>query len=394
MKKLFLVLAMVGLAFASCEPSGNEPNNGGNGENNGSTENVLGAAEFNISVENIGETSAVLKVSPKQEGRSFYWNVKPESALKEFATTKAYMEDWFAYLGEAIASGNYQWSDLLDSTAVEFEHTNLNPGTKYVLWAFGIDANGNLTSADLSYVVFETKASTFDPTSWYGYWNVTAPKHVSIGEDPFSGASVTEFVDTELEKVIAITDASEDFGAGYVYVWGWDGIFEMELPALGLISGNKIKMANETVLFTENDDTYGPLDYTWNGISFLEGYGDWYTIGGNYDCYTITNTGAGAASVTAYQGQLTDGSAFMTDYYCMQAVITTGQYAGYSLSFSRTDGQAALYLSGDSMTAAFLAPLEEVAAHKLNANKKFGVAHKMATPRAAAKFSSAVNFAK
>ena len=381
---------MVGLAFASCEPSGNEPNNGGNGENNGSTENVLGAAEFNISVENIGETSAVLKVSPKQEGRSFYWNVKPESALKEFATTKAYMEDWFAYLGEAIASGNYQWSDLLDSTAVEFEHTNLNPGTKYVLWAFGIDANGNLTSADLSYVVFETKASTFDPTSWYGYWNVTAPKHVSIGEDPFSGAPVTEFVDTELEKVIAITDASEDFGAGYVYVWGWDGVFEMELPALGLISGNKIKMANDTVLFTENDDTYGPLDYTWNGISYLEGYGDWYTIGGGYDCYTITNTGTGAASVTAYKGQLTDGSAFMTDYYTLKAVITTGEYAGYSLSFSRTDGQPALYLSGETMTAEFLAPLEEVAAHKLNANKKFGIAHKNATPRAAAKMFSSI----
>ena len=394
MKKLFLVLAMVGLAFASCEPSGNEPNNGGNGENNGSTENVLGAAEFNISVENIGETSAVLKVSPKQEGRSFYWNVKPESALKEFATTKAYMEDWFAYLGEAIASGNYQWSDLLDSTAVEFEHTNLNPGTKYVLWAFGIDANGNLTSADLSYVVFETKASTFDPTSWYGYWNVTAPKHVSIGEDPFSGASVTEFVDTELEKVVAITDASEDFGAGYVYVWGWDGVFETELPALGLISGNKIKMANDTVLFTEDDPDYGPLDYTWGGISFLEGYGDWYTIGGSYDCYTITNTGSGAATVTAYKGQLTDGSAFMTDYYTLKAVITTGQYEGYSLSFSRTDGQPALYLSGESMTAAFLAPLEEVAAQKLNANKKFKVAHKNATPRAAAKFSSAVNFVK
>ena len=385
---------MVGLAFASCEPSGNEPNNGGNGENNGGTENVLGAAEFNISVENIGEGSAVLKIAPKQEGRSFYWNVKPESALKEFATTKAYMEDWFAYLGELVASGNYQWSDLLDSTAVEFEHPNLNPGTKYVLWAFGIDANGNLTSADLSYVVFETKASTFDPTSWYGYWNVTAAKHVSIGDDPFTGDPVTEFVDEELSKVVAISDASEDFGAGYVYVWGWDGIFEMELPALGLISGNKIKMANDTVLFTENDDTYGPLDYTWGGISYLESYGDWYSIGGNYDCYTITNTGAGAASVTAYQGQLTDKTPFMTDYYAMKAVITTGQYAGYSLSFSRTDGQAALYLSGESMTAEFLAPLEGVAAHKLNANKKFGVAHKMATPRAAAQFSSAVSLAK
>ena len=393
MKKLFLVLAMVGLAFASCEPGGNEPNNGGHGENNGGE--VLGAAEFNISVSDVNETGATVKIAPKQEGRTFYWNIASEASLKEFATTKAYMEDYYDYLKtEAIDTGYYQWSDLLDSKAVEYTSTKLNPATKYVVWAFGIDVNGNLTSADLSYVVFETPASTFDPTSWYGYWNVTAPKHVSIGDDPFTGASVTEFVDTELEKVVAITDASEDFGAGYVYVWGWDGVFETELPALGLISGNKIKMANDTVLFTEDDPDYGPLDYTWGGISFLEGYGDWYTIGGSYDCYTITNTGSGAATVTAYKGQLTDGSAFMTDYYCMKAVITTGQYAGYSLSFSRTDGQPALYLSGESMTAAFLAPLEEVAAQKLNANKKFKVAHKNATPRAAAKFSSAVNFVK
>ena len=80
----------------------------------------------------------------------------------------------------------------------------------------------------------------------------------------------------------------------------------------------------------------------------------------------------------------------MTDYYAMAAVITTGQYAGYSLSFSRTDGQPALYLSGDSMTAEFLAPLEEVAAQKLNANKKFKVAHKNATPRAVAKMFSSI----
>ena len=87
---------------------------------------------------------------------------------------------------------------------------------------------------------------------------------------------------------------------------------------------------------------------------------------------------------------MTDGSAFMTDYYTLKAVITTGEYAGYSLSFSRTDGQPALYLSGETMTAEFLAPLEGVAAHKLNANKKFGIAHKNATPRAAAKMFSSI----
>lgn len=390
MKKVFLLLAMVGLAFASCEPN-NEPNNGGNGGNGGE---ILGAGEFELALLNIGETTATVKITPKQEGRTYYWGISKEEALKEFATTAAYMEDYYAYLKSYVDSGNYTWADFLDKDVVEYTTEKVNPSTKYVLWAFGIDEVGNLTSSDLTYVTFETKASTFDQASWYGYWNVTAPKCVSIGEDPFSGEPVTEFVEEETSKVIAIVDASADLGAGYVYVYGWDGVFEMELPAVGVLSGNKIKLANEVVLFTEDDDTYGPLDYTWGGMSFLESYGDWYTIGGSYDCYTITNTASGAASVTAYQGQLTDGSPFMTDYYCMKAVITTGQYEGYSLSFSRADGQPAIYLSGETMTAEYLAPLEEVAAQKLNANKKFKAAHKMATPRAAAKFSSAVSFVK
>ena len=388
MKKLFLLLAMVGLAFASCEPVG--PNTGGNGGNGGGED--TGAGEFVISADNIGESSVTVHIAPKQEGRTFYWNIVPESKIKEFATTKAYMEDYYDYLKtEAIDTGYYTWDQLLDNAPVDYEYTKCNPATKYVVWAFGIDVNGNLTSADLSYVTFETKASTFGPTTWYGYWNVTAPKHVSDGTDPFTNEPVTELVDEELSKVVAIVDASADLGEGYVLVYGWDGVFEMELPAVGVVSGNKIKLANEVVLFTEDDPDYGTLAYTWCGISDLNAtHGGWYQIGGSYDCYTFTNTGSGTASVTAYQGQLTDGTPFMTDYYCMQAVITTGQYAGYSLSFSRTDGQAALYLSGESMTAEFLAPLEEVAAQKLNANKKFKAVHKMATPKAAAKMFSSI----
>ena len=376
---------MVGLAFASCEPN-DGPNNGGNEGNE-----VLGAGEFELVVSNIGETTATVKITPKQEGRTYYWGIHAEADVKEFATTAAFMEDWYAYMKEAVDAGNYTWADLLDKDVVEYTTEKVNPSTKYILWAFGIDVNGNLTSADLTYIGFETKASTFNPASWYGYWNVTASKHVSIGSDPFSGAPVTELVEEETSKIIAIVDASADLGAGYVYVYGWDGVFEMQLPAVGVLAGNKIQMNNEVVLFTEDDPDYGPLDYTWCGMSDLTAtHGDWYTIGGDYPCYTITNTAEGAASVEAYQGQLTDGTPFMTDYYCMQAVITTGQYEGYSLSFNRTDGQPALYLSGETMAAEWVAPIEEVAAQKLNANKKFKAVHKMATPKAAAKMFSSI----
>ena len=86
----------------------------------------------------------------------------------------------------------------------------------------------------------------------------------------------------------------------------------------------------------------------------------------------------------------------MTDYYAFAFIIASGQYEGMPLgNLVRKDGQPSLYLSGAEMTAEFLAPLEEVAAMKLNANKKFKAYTKMATPMAAAqKFSAAVEFAK
>ena len=258
----------------------------------------------------------------------------------------------------------------------------------YVLYAFGVDAAGNLTSTDLSYVVFETKKSSFDTTSWYGYWNVTSPMHLSIT------STSLEVMNQPLDKVIAITDASADFGEGYVYVWGWDGVFDLEMPAVGLISSNTIKLMNDIVIGTENNDQYGPLDYTWKGNSFIESYGDWYMIGGNYSCYTLTmGTDGKSASVKAYQGQLTNGAEFMTDYYCLAAVITTGQYEGYSLSFSRNDGQPALYLSGAEMAASYLAPIDTASVKKFNANKKFKAYTMMATPKAVAHYSAAVKFA-
>ena len=316
--------------------------------------------------------------------------------MNEFATSKAYMEDYHAYLSEVVEAGQAVWAEILDSAAVEYETKKLNPSTKYILWAFGIDANGNLTSPDLTYVKYETPKSNFDPASWYGYWQFSSEKHVSVGEDPFSGYLVSEIVDQPLDKVLAIVDASADFAEGYVYVYGWDGCFDLEMPAVGLVSSNSIKLMNDTVLFTEDDATYGPLDYTWQGTSYLESYGDWYPIGGDYPCYTLSmDVATKTATGVAYQGQLTDGSPFMTDYYSLAAVITTGEYEGYSLGFTRNDGQPATYLSGANLTGEWVAPLEEVAAKKLNANKKFKAYTKMATPKAAAqKFSAAVEFAK
>ena len=382
---------MVGLAFASCEPVG--PNTGGNGGNNNGGDEPAGAGEFELVVSNIGETSATVKITPKQEGRTYYWGIHAEVDVKEFATTAAFMQDWYATMKKAVDGGYYTWEELLENDVVEYTTNKVNPSTKYVLWAFGIDLNGNLTSADLSYVVFETKASTFDATQWYGYWELTSPKQFQVGIDPMSGADVEEIVDESLTTTIVIVPGDEYVNEGEVYIYGLDGWFGFEVPAVGTLSGNSIKLINGYVIYSDEHPSYGPIDYTWNGFSYLESYGAFYSIGGNYAPYTFTMAEDQSVKVTAYQGELTDGTPFQTDFYNVSVVIREGEYAGYSLGWNYDEIYSSP--SGAEMSAKFLAPLEEVAAQKLNANKKFKVAHKMATPKAVAqKFSSAVRFAK
>ena len=384
MKKVFLLLAMVGLAFASCEPNGGKPT-GGN------EDSILGAGEFEISVSNVGENSADLKITPKQEGRTFYWNIATDAELAEFATTAAFMEDYYNYLASAVEEGVSTWDKILDAAPVEYTTQKLDPNTKYNLFAFGIDVNGNLTSADITYVKFQTKESTFDVSKWYGYWEVTSPKQVQIGNDPMTGQPIEEIVDESYTTILAVVPG-DDLKEGEAYVYGFDGIFGLEMPAVGSFSSNSLKMINEYLLFEEETD-YGPCAYSWNGHSFIESFGAFYVITGNYAPYTFTMAADGSTKVTAYQGQISTGDVFTTDFYRLDNVITSGENEGASFIYTREDGLPAVYLNGAEMTATYLGALEEATAHKLS--KKAKAVNKMATPRAAAKkFSSAVKFAK
>ena len=101
----------------------------------------------------------------------------------------------------------------------------------------------------------------------------------------------------------------------------------------------------------------------------------------------------GSVSVDAYQGQLQGGGGFATDMYRVVGVILEGEYAGYSLSYSRTDGEPALFLTGLTMTGAKSADNGAIAPAKLS-KKNIKVMHKMSTPRAAAKQFSAARFVK
>lgn len=391
MKKVFLLLSVIGLAFASCSP------NGGNQGGNGDDTEVLGAGEFTIAVTDIQSSSAHIKVAAKEATRTFYAAVLPTADFEEYDSSADLMADFYAQMREAVEAGDYVWvgeqGALLDTGVAEWTTKSVVPSTEYTVFAFGIDANGNLTSTDLTYAKFTTLKSTFDPTAWYGNWDITSQKHISEAVDPFENKLVVTLVDEPLTKTLAFEDATEALSEpGYVLVWGIDGVFEDTLPAVGAIVDNKIEMLNDFAV-AEDESSYGPTALTWKGLSYLESYNDYVGIGGEYAPYTFTMATDGSVSVDAYQGQLQGGGGFTTDMYRALGIILEGEYAGYSLTYSRNDYEPALFLTGLTMTGVKSADNGAIAPAKLS-KKNIKVVHKMAQPVVAAKQFSAARFVK
>jgi len=349
--------------------------------------------EFNLSVSNITKNSADVKISAKEADRTFYWDYIGESQFNEFGTSKEFMEAYLAYMGEVIAANNLTWGDVLSTGADAYTIEKLKPGTSYVLWAVGVDANGNVTSSDITYASFTTEASTFDQTQWLGSWNVTASKHISIAIDPFdtseNPAPVTTVVDEPLTKTITIEDATEDMEEpGYVWIYGLDELWVFEdgstLPALGYLVDNTIEILNFTMVAQYNETiVLGWCATYWNGQMYMP-------VGGDFPAYTLVMAEDGSVTMTAASGTLTDETPFTNELFR----IFGFDDEGYFYTFSSEDDL--YYLSGETMVvekAAAPAPAPAKLSAK-SVKKNFRAVHKMAHPAVAAKTFTAARFVK
>ena len=378
MKKLFLLLAMVGLAAASCTPTGNKP--GGEGE---------GAAnEFAITVSEITATSAHIKVEAKEATRTFYANMMPKAAFAEYESPAALMNDYYAQLKEAVKAGQYTWEGLLDTGKGEWTTTKVVPSNEYVVFAFGVDVQGNLTSADLSYKSFKTLESTFDTASWSGFWTVTSPKSYVQQTNILTKEYEEAWTDDELTRDIEIVDAAEMGLPGYALVFGWDGKFLMDGFAVGIYNDNKIELLNNEIVYEVTEGPNAGMVYQWLALSDIPAM-DYYgtLVGGEYPAYIFAMDTEGKVTIEPYVGQITTGDPFSVCSFTIYPVIGEDIYVwNYE--------EPAYTFSGQGITAVkSSAPAPAPA--KLSAKKDIKVMHKMANQKfVAKKFSAAVNFAK
>ncbi len=373
MKKVFLLLAAVGLAFASCTPDGGGKKTGNEG-----------AGEFTIEVSEVTPTSAHIKVTAKEATRSFYANVMSKA---DFATFN--INDHFAQLVEAVESGQYTWEQLLSVGTEEWNTSRVTPDKEFVAYAYGVDANGNLTSTAASYKSFKTPASTFDTAQWAGWWEVTSPKTYVQQTNPLTEDYEEAWTDDELIRPIQIVDGATEHESleGYAIVYGWDGNFLYDGPAIGVYNDNKIELLNNEIVY---EDAEQGLVYQWLALSDIPAMDGQYLVGGEYPPYTFAMDASGAVTINAYKGQITTGDEFVVCAFTIYPVIGEDIYVwNYT--------EPAYTFSGEVMTATPTTAPEDagVAPAKLSKNNKVKVMHKMANQKyVAKKFSSIFNFAK
>lgn len=395
MKKVFLFLSMVGLAFASCTTP-DEGKTGGAG----------GAGEFEFEVTNIGEQYALVTVTAKEEGRTFHCNYDTKGAILSKGGTKAYLDAYYKDLKEAIDNGIVSLGTVLSVGSLEEGYmSDLKPNTTYYVWAFGIDMDGTLTSSDLSYHEFKTLPSTFDTTRWLGEWTLTPSKilvEMGISE---TQQWVQQFVPNQENSTYTLTitdsadfDPSWELPAGYAVITGWDANYP-DYPMIGEYVANTLEFANDVVVDADPESgavlLWTPLaTNTTDDTDILPVGGlDWVIP------YVFTMGEDGTISVEGFTDLATDTAQYIVEAY--QLLILMDEYYYSTIK----DPDVEIYHPGGNTMTAVKAVAEDngdagVAPAKLsvkknNSKKNFRIMHKYANAKSAAfHFSSAIKFSK
>ncbi len=350
-----------------------------------------GQSEFSFEIYNISENGASVLVAPTDETRTYYWSVTKATNLSAVGggTTKEYMQYVYEYLLSQTYNG-LSWAEILDSGVLTWDFKELAPDTEYAVYAFGVDANGNLTSTDLSYQTFTTLKSTFDTSVWAGTWNVTSPK-VYVQQTNANTENYEEFfldVDGGYTSPIEIVDGAQYEMPGYCIVYGWDGYFGMEGPAIGVYSGNKIELVNEEIVY---EDAEQGVVYQWLAMSAIPamGYDSGAIVGGEYPPYTFKMDAEGNVTIEAYVGELTTGATFNVLNFNIWPIVGEEFYVW-------TYEEPVYTFSGDIMTATKVSSGSRALASKsMTSKKNLRIMHKYANAKVVAKeFSAAVKFAK
>ena len=337
MKKLFFVLAAMGL-FAACTPDngGNNGGNGGNTDNPGGGDTPTTSSAFTLEVEATA-CKANIVVTPSSEVVYHYNNVVSAAKYVEMGgSDAAFLAAYIAERTATFENNGYTWLDMVSEGVDEWTRTGLEPETDYYVIAFGVDANGKATT-ELAKQAFTTEAAK-DYSSWFGYYQASTPKSYSFLYDSAMEDLVEAVEDLPKSQFIWIQDAVEatedPSNAGLALVWNISAFFEdtevtMDpknmMYALGEFNADgELELAN----MVEMGDAGGGYVAMWLAYCSATGISQSTTfVNGEYAAHSFPLPTDGVSVSVPYKGGLSGGGAFEVAVFDIFA--TNGQYVNY-----------------------------------------------------------------
>jgi hypothetical protein len=334
-------------------------------------------ATFSFEFKNVTSNSVDVYVTPSDDSASYWYDIYPLAEFNELGTAAEFMQAYYMYIKATIESMGYPFSSALDQGASNFTYTELDANTAYVAFAFQVDPDsGELVSTELSHDVFTTASNQNSPLSaWLGTWEVTSPKTYVQQNNSSTGKYEEGIINQSLTRQITIDTLDE--AQGTVVVYGWDGYFLNDAPAVGIVVDNTLELVNNIVV---HEDTSNGAVYQWMAQSELPTYdpSSLYMVGGDYPPYKFVMNSEGKATINPYKGQITSGDEFTVVSFTIWPVIGEQIYVwNYA--------EPALTFSGDTMSAVKVSnATRAVKSVKLDAPKKHVAAEKKVAKSASA----------
>ena len=297
---------------------------------------VAQAGKVTIQVTDITASKATVTCTPDPlTGFTYYYDYLPkEEADLLLPTDEEKMNYLVQSINELLAEYEMTWADVITEGKETYTFKGLAPLTSYYAVAFGIDANGNVTSK-----LYKTEFTTQDLNpalkEWVGTWTVTSEKTAYSEKEGRDG-----IFDEPTTRTITIGTESAGFGiaveeaelivAGLSYTDGLEFFGPgVKLETVGTVtSKGNLELKNGFVSFDATSADMG--EFTFLGYSWSEAMKDYVVVSGNYPPYTLSlGTDKKTGTGTPYSGMLSNGADFSVVYYDMFSVDAAGGISSF-----------------------------------------------------------------
>lgn len=286
-----------------------------------------------IDVTDITANSATITCTPSDNSSTFYFDCMEKSVFDQYYTSdeafsttiiesmKAMATDYGISFEEAL-------EQLLSTGPSTWIHESLVSSTEYVVYAFGIDMTGTVTSA-LYTKSFTTEARAENPEvdKWFGEWEATSTGSL---EWALEGAYLIPSYKENSPMNLRFTITEEQ---GQILLYGWSQV-DSTVPALCEVNENGDLEVYAGISVGSENQGYIP---TWSAYCSIDS--DFGLITGTYPAYTFSMSGDRATS-TRYEGSLSGGESIRVVSLEIYA-LSDNQYAIYGQDFPT------YYVAGD-----------------------------------------------